>query len=198
MTQIKNVSFILALLSLFSCELFETDVPTVTTTLSCPASESFFGTQSSINVGATNKLSQSFQLNGTVTATLFINRITVQMESSNLTSIKLELYKDTEGTHAPHNPEDGTIIASSTVTSGLGSSSTSSEVVFNFTRTGLNVSGRYYIVLTPSGGSFDAAINTSADLTRSEVSRKTTNWSTIHSSGSGRSVGIKMDYDGCQ
>ena len=185
----------LFILSLFS-SCFDKDPPAANVSYSCPTSEDFSGNSSTLSVGATEKISEGFGLNGIVGAKLHLTEIIINMDTSNLSSIKLSLYKDLVESHV-HTPDDGTLLGTVTVTSGLGSSDSSTEISFYFSSSvSLDVGGKYFFVLEPTGGSFNISQITPQKVTSATIWKHNgSSWSQISSTGS--NLSFSMNYSHC-
>lgn len=159
---------------------------------SCPDKETFYGNTSSVTVGATQKISQRMHMNGIVGTKIYSNKVTFQMESSNLSAIKLEVYKGDNGSN-----DNGSLLGSTTVTSGLGSSDIETKIEFILSsEIYFEVGTSYYFVLTPTGGSFTIPYVSPTKIAVSDINiYNGTSWT---SSGFNSSnLSFEVDYNSC-
>jgi hypothetical protein len=140
------------------------------TTTSCSASESLIEDDTSIAISANQEIAQQLYLISTNNTTTSLSSVTVHMSSSGLTQVTMKIYQ------SGSQPEQGTLLGTSSLTTGLGSSASTSPLTFAFTGLTLNPNQYYYFVISAVGGSFNASESTAGN---SLWEKSSGTWSTI-------------------
>lgn len=162
----------------------------------CQTSDDASGNTSTLTIGASEKISQRFWVQGFAGAGIYVSEIIVNMDTSNLTSIKLTLYED-KTNDQNLTPDQGTELGSTTVTSGLWSSDTKTEISFKLSSDALlSVGKTYYLVLEPSGGSFIIPYVRPYKVAGSQIRKYNgTSWDPILATT--YNLSFKMNYSQC-
>lgn len=175
-------------------------VPQVTlpgaTTYTCPASESFVENYIAYNQVANKKTALRFTSTHTINGNPFVmnlQRVRMFLSSENLTAVQLDLYSSPP----PLHPDQGTLLATSTVTAGLGSSDPLTQVNFVFSPVvPIATDGTtYWLVLTPTGGNYKVMVTNDNLIAGAHLAQYTSSWSY----GAEYSSHISSDfkYNGC-
>lgn len=162
----------------------------------CQTSDDASGNNSTLTIAATEKISQRFWVQGFAGAGIYVSEIIVNMDTSNLTSIKLTLYED-KTNDQNLTPDQGTELATTTVTSGLGSSDTKTEISFKLSSDALlSVGNTYYFALEPSGGSFIIPLVRPKKVAGAQIRKYNgTTWDPVLMATS--NISFKMNYTQC-
>ncbi|MGI4992451.1 hypothetical protein ACRXCV_07470 [Halobacteriovorax sp. GFR7] len=135
----------------------------------CPSSEDISGPGYSVDLTSGQRVAQELWMNGIVGATIYMDRIRLFMSSENLTSVTVSVYRDLEEAHL-HTPDDGTLVGTATLTSGLGSADPATEHDLYFSSpVPFQVGKTYYLVVDTAGGDFSMSITSPGYLSYTGV-----------------------------
>jgi len=163
----------------------------------CQTSDDASGSNNgTLTIGASEKVSQKFWVQGFAGAGIYVSEIIFNMDTSNLTSIKLTLYED-KSNNQTLTPDQGTVLGTTTVTSGLGSSDTNTAISFKLSSDALlSVGNTYYLVLEPSGGSFIIPLVRPKKVSGAQIRKYNgSSWDPILMATS--NLSFKMNYSRC-
>ena len=120
---------------------------------SCTETESFIEDDTSIAISTSQEISQELSLILTSSGTT-LSSVTVHMSSNGLSQVTMKIYP------GGSQPEQGSPIATSTLTTGLGSSASTSPLTFAFNGISLSAGQSYYFVISAVGGPFNISEST--------------------------------------
>jgi len=116
------------------------------------ATETYFDDNTSQALAPGDEAAQQIQPGGDVGASLALNQVVIHMGTQGVSTVTLAVYEGGSYT----DPTSGQVIASTTLSSGLGNSSLSAPVTFNFSPApSLQVGGQYFLVLSGTGGTIE-------------------------------------------
>lgn len=116
----------------------------------CPSSETLVRNDSWFSVEASpGFFVQEVYLGGVLGASVYLGNVQVYLSSNGLSQVTMEIRKEVTGTF-----DNFPIIATSTVTTGLGNSSVTTPIDFPFSNAKLDVGYYYDFVITGTGGPF--------------------------------------------
>jgi len=196
--QLNSKIIIIILMSVLFSSCFKNNVPDSALGVSntCPTSEDFSGNSGTLTIASNEKVSEKFWINGRVGASVYVSEIIVNMDTSNLSSIKLTLYRDKSVSHV-HTPDDGTVLGTTTVTSGLGSSDPNTEISFKLSSDApLTVGSTYYIILEPTGGSFILPEISPKKVSGAEIMKYNGSY-WVNAGSTSSNLSFKMNYSHC-
>lgn len=167
----------------------------------CPSEEDYAYASSSVVLDPTpGKIVQEGYVDGVIGASINLSKIRLLMSSSGMTSVTMEVRKDPGGSFAgtmdQYYSTHLQLLGSATVTTGLGSTSSTTPIDFEFSSPiSLEVSTNYYFILSATGTG-QALVSTRNRVLNGFLSIRsaTTSWGSTNST---ESLAIKLTYSGC-
>ena len=160
---------------------------------SCTASEDLSSIDGTTPMSASQPIGQAALMNGTVGETFDLSNVRVFGSTNALSSITLRIYRD--AVPKTFTFDAGTLLGTSIVTTGLGSSNAATPIDFPFSSAiGLSEGSSYSFIVTGLGGAYTMSNFSPSSYADGELATKTTGtWNSIASTG----LAMTLTYSGC-